>query len=108
MKLFEVFERYFGTPAEGSRPAPENSVAFFDLFSSFFKKLLTKPYSLMYNIHMFLENFAINVLGFIVFAPIIFLLFNWFCEQIIDMLNTSKDEWIAIGVILLIIALFSL
>tara|TARA_B100000963_G_scaffold231956_1_gene202541 strand:- start:37 stop:210 length:174 start_codon:yes stop_codon:yes gene_type:complete len=57
---------------------------------------------------MFLENFAINVFGFIVFAPILLVLFNWFCEQIENMLNTSKDEWIAIGVILFVIALFSL
>ena len=97
-----------GTPVEVSRPAPENSVVFFDLFSSFFKKLLTIPYSLMYNIHMFLENFAINLFGFIVFAPVILLLFNWFCEQMIDLLNTTQEDWIGIGIILLIVALISL
>ena len=96
------------TRAEVSRPAPENSVVFFDLFSSFFKKLLTISCSLMYNIHMFLENFAINLFGFIVFAPVVLLLFNWFCEQIEDMLNTSADDWIGIGIILFIVALFSL
>tara|TARA_B100000900_G_scaffold383229_1_gene370989 strand:- start:644 stop:817 length:174 start_codon:yes stop_codon:yes gene_type:complete len=57
---------------------------------------------------MFLETFATNLLGFIIVAPIILLLFNWFCEQIVDMLNTSTDDWIAIGVILVVVALFSL
>ena len=57
---------------------------------------------------MFLETFATNLLGFIIVAPIMLLLFNWFCEQIVDMLNTSTDDWIAIGVILVVVALFSL
>tara|TARA_Y100000114_G_scaffold104386_1_gene97625 strand:+ start:320 stop:502 length:183 start_codon:yes stop_codon:yes gene_type:complete len=47
---------------------------------------------------MFIENFAINILSFVLFAPVIFLLLDWFISQVEEiMLMTSEDWFIMLG-----------
>ncbi len=47
---------------------------------------------------MFIESFAINILSFVLFAPVIFLLLDWFISQIEEiMLMTSEDWFIMLG-----------
>ena len=47
---------------------------------------------------MFIENFAINILSFVLFAQIIFLLLDWFISQVEEiMLMTSEDWFIMLG-----------
>ena len=42
---------------------------------------------------MFLESFAINILGFMLFAPIVFLLLDWFMAQLEEIAMMTAEDW---------------
>ena len=57
---------------------------------------------------MFIENFAINLLGVIIFMAIGLSLLNWFCEEMLNILAMDSYDWLAVGAIFLVVALISL
>lgn len=43
---------------------------------------------------MFLENFAINIFGIVIFAPVILLLLNWTIEQMEEVSRMTAEDWL--------------
>jgi hypothetical protein len=43
---------------------------------------------------MFLENFAINIFGIVIFAPVILLLLNWTIEQMEEVSRMTVEDWL--------------
>lgn len=94
-----------GTPAEVSRPAPENSRMFFNVF---FANLLTnmkKPSIICLMIDNILYTLAIGMLYFIVFGGIAVWILNYLLEQIEEI---QAQEWSLVEVLVMLVAFFSI
>ena len=95
----------FGTPAAVSRPAPENSRMFFNVF---FANLLTnmkKPSIICLMIDNILYTLAIGMLYFIVFGGIAVWILNYLLEQIEEI---QAQEWSLVEVLVMLVAFFSI
>ncbi len=57
---------------------------------------------------MFLENFVINLFGFIICLPVIALLLNWAMEQLHEMLLLTGTDWLYMLAFLGLVAVYTL
>lgn len=95
----------FGTPGEVSRPAPENSRMFFNVF---FANLLTnmkKPSIICLMIDNILYTLAMGMLYFIIFGGIAVWIINYLLEQMIEI---QAQEWTLLEVVAMLVVFFGI
>ena len=49
---------------------------------------------------MFLEELAVNILGMVIFLPIVAVLLNWFMEQLLDIMAMDSSDWAGVLIFL--------
>ena len=57
---------------------------------------------------MFLEELAVNILGMVIFLPIVALLFNWFMEQLLDFMAMDSSDWAGVLIFFGIAVIYTL
>jgi len=57
---------------------------------------------------MFLEELAMTMVSVLFVAPFLFMLLNWFCEQVADLLAMTTEDWISVAIFIGICVIITL
>lgn len=101
----EKFWEILGTPAEVSRPAPENSLMFFNESSAILLTNMKKPSIICLMIDNILYTLAMGMLYFIIFGGIAVWILNYLLEQ---MEEIQAQKWTLVEVIVMLVVFFGI
>ena len=94
-----------GTPAEVSRPAPENSLMFFNVFFAFLLTNMKKPSIIYLMFENILYTIAIGMLHFIIFGGIALWVLNYIAEEYEQFV---AEDWSLVEILGMVIFFFGI
>jgi len=101
----EKFWEILGTPAEVSRPAPENSLMFFNESSAILLTNMKKPSIICLMIDNILYTLAMGMLYFTIFGGIAVWILHYLAEQLEEI---QQQEWTLVEVITMLAVFFGI